>query len=146
MITQVKVLMFLFLLNVVSFVVLNATAGDGSPFVPGVQYSQPLSQTANVTQYEEQFNATGLVEDWDIAPEIGIPLFGDIFYTATEFVKQFRFLIDGFAVTFDWMAGFIPATGGAIALSWIAFIIRSVGAIFGVTLVFEIISGRRFLP
>lgn len=144
--TQMKVLIFMFILNIVAYVVVNATAADGSPFVPGVQYSHGLNQTANVTQFEEQFNATEMVESWDTPPEVGIPLFGDIFYVATDFLNKFRFLIDGFAMTFDWAAGFISVSSGPNALNWIALIVRSVGVIFVATLLFEIISGRRLLP
>lgn len=144
--TQFMALLFLFVLNVASFIVMTAQTSNGEPIVPGVKYATGLNATANIEQIEEQFNGTALVAEWTTPPDVGIPLFGDIYYVTIAFAKNMRFLFDGFAMTFDWMGGFIPTTGGQVILGYMALIIRAVGAIMVGTLIFEIISGRRLLP
>jgi len=146
MMTQFKILMFLFILNVSSFVVMNAATASGDPLVPGAQYSRPINDTGLTEQAEAQFNATEMIEEWDTSPEIGIPLFGDIYYVAVSFVSKMRFLFDGFGMTMDWAGSFISSSGGFNALNAIGLIIRAIGVIMVATLVFEVISGRRFLP
>lgn len=146
MITQFKILFGFFILNIVAFSAMNATTGAGEPLIPGVQYAQGIEATANLTQTEQQFNATAMIDEWDTSPEIGIPLFGDIYFVAISFAKKMRFLFDGFAMTLEWFGGFIPSTGGQAALSFITLIIRGALAVMVGTLIFEIISGRRLMP
>jgi len=146
MITQFKVLLFLFILNITAQMVMNAHAGDGTPIFPGTQYTQGLNATANLTQTEEQFNATEVVEGWRATPESGIPIFGDIFYVVVDFTKKMRFLFDGFAMMLDWISGFIPARGGQAVFKFMSNAIRGIFVLMAGTLLFEMISGRKLLP
>ena len=146
MMTQFKILLFLFIINVVAAMVMSATTSKGQYIFPGVQYSHGLNATGNLTQTEQQFNSTDIVEGWSATPFSGIPIFGDIFFVVIDFARKVRFLVDGFAMMLDWIAGFIPATGGQVAFNWIANALRAIFVVMIGTLMFEMISGRRLLP
>lgn len=146
MMTQFKILLFLFIINVVAAMVMSATTSGGQYVFPGVQYSHGLNATANLTQTEQQFNSTDIVEGWSATPFSGIPIFGDIFFVVIDFARKVRFLVDGFPMMLDWVSSFIPASGGQVAFNWISNTLRMIFAVMAGTLIFEMISGRRLLP
>jgi hypothetical protein len=127
--------------------VMNAHTSSGEPIFPGTQYTRVLNATgSNITDIEEQFNATDIIEGWSATPYSGIPIFGDIFFVTIDFGRKMRFLFDGFAMMLDWVATFIPATGGQVVFNWLADALRAIFILMIGTLIFEMASGRKLLP
>lgn len=137
--TQMLILVFLCAINVVAFMVLNAQTG-GAYIFPFVGYSHGVNQTGTLEDYEDNFNSTGTVEAWQPSGSFGFA--GDIFGGLNLFWNTFRFLIDGFGMTLEWVGSFIPAGQGIFV--FIATALRVLFGIMFVTLVIEIITGRSF--
>jgi hypothetical protein len=145
MITQIKLLLFLFCLNIVSYVVLSATTSGGGYFVAGVNYTHPLNATGNLTQFQEGFNTSGIIDVWQgQGRQAGfLGTIGDFFYGVTSFFNSVRFLVDGFGMTLDWCGSMIPVA--QTAFTWIRYILTGVWAMVMFTLAVELISGRQLL-
>lgn len=133
------ILFFFLIINSVAYVVLNAQT-NGAYLFPGVKYTQTLNGTGNITDYENKFNATGMVEDWQAVGSYGFA--GDIFSGLNLFWNVFRFLVDGLGMTLEWIGSVIPVA--ETGFTWIAYIIRIACAVMFVTLVIELITGRQF--
>ncbi len=138
--TQFRIILWFLLFNIVAFVVLNATT-NGEYLFPGVDQMHPINATGNVTEYEDQFNGTQLVEGWQPAGNYGFA--GDLFSGLNMFWNMFRFIIDGVGMTIEWVATFIPAA--STALTWVAYIIRGIMAAIAASMVIEFITGRQLL-
>ena len=60
---QMRILTYFFILNIVSFVVINATT-NGAYLFPGVQYAHAVNATGNITDYTGKLNASETVDSW----------------------------------------------------------------------------------
>jgi hypothetical protein len=144
MITQVKILLFVFCLNIVSYYVLTATTGSGVYMFAGVNYAHPLNSTGNLTQFQGSFNASGVVDIWGAGRQAGfLGTIGDFFFGVQRFFESMRFLVDGFGMTLDWCSSMIPVATQAFQI--IRYILSAVWAIVMFTLAIELISGRQLL-
>jgi hypothetical protein len=144
MITQVKLLLFLFCLNIVSYFVLSATTNTGLYFIPGIDYSHPLNSTGNLSQMQDSFNGSGLIDLWGPGRQQGfLGTVGDFFYGVTNFFAKMRFLVDGFGMTLEWCGSMIPVATEAFRI--IRYILTGVWGIVMFTLAVELISGRQLL-
>lgn len=124
-------------INITAFVTLTATSG-GDYLFPFVQYSHGLNNTGNVTSYEEAFNGTAIVDQWN--PQGGYGFAGDLFSGLNMFWTTFRFLIDGLGMTLEWAGSFIPAA--QTSFTYIAWILRVMFAVVTIVMVYQFITGR----
>lgn len=115
---------------------------QGTVILPGGDYAQPLNSTGTLDEYEDNFNASGLVDTWE--PVGGYGFAGDIFTGLNMFWTVFRFLIDGLGMTLEWVGSFVPVASTAFNI--IAWVIRILTSCMVATLVIEVITGRQFLP
>ena len=145
MMTQFKILLFIFILNVVAGLVMNAQTG-GTYFIAGTQYMHGLNATSDTDTFESELNATDIAGNWQATPFSGIPVIGDIFAGLNLLVKNLKFLFTGFSSMLQWVGTFIPSSGGRTALNLIAAALNAVFGLMCVTLVIEMISGRQLLP
>jgi hypothetical protein len=132
-----RILLFLLCVNVVAAFALNAQTG-GQYLFPGVGYAHPLNSTGDADSYEENFNSSGLVEQWD--PQGGYGFAGDLYSGLNMFWTMFRFLFDGVGMTLEWCGSFIPVA--QTSFSYIAWMLRTLTAAVAVVFVVQMITGR----
>lgn len=141
--TQMYFLIAIACMNITIFMVMNARGENNEYLFPGVNYTRPLNASGTVSNYEERFNASDVVEKWQSTPFSGIPVIGDIFSGLSLFYNQYRFLIDGVPALTDWFSSFVPVNNTAFAIFSNAF--RVLVAIMVATLLIEFVSGRRLI-
>jgi len=131
-------------MNITIFMAMNAKTSDGNSIVPGLDYTRPINASGSIEEYVEQWNTTGILEDWRGEGPTNLPIVGDLFSGVTNFWDKFRFLIDGIPSLLDWFSSFLPVQ--ATAFTIIAWAIRALTGIMFTIWVIEFISGRELLP
>lgn len=142
--TQFIFLLVVLALNLTITMCFSLEDSDGDPLIPGVKYSAPLNASGDFDDYNDRFNATEIMEEWQATPFDGVPILGDIFSQGNQFTNTFGFLIDGVPSLLTWIGSFLPTAHSVFTL--IANVIRVLTAVLGVTLVLELIGGRELLP
>lgn len=138
-------LLFIFIANLVTGFVMNTQAADGSYVIPGAEYVHLTNSTGNITEYEEVFNATDVVEALKPSTE-ALDYVIATFTAVFNFVDKVSWIWDGFPQMIDFWAGFIPSEGGITLFGTLATIIRAVSAFMLVTLILEFTRGVSILP
>lgn len=131
------ILMFILCVNLAVGLVLGLA-------LPGTEYVSPQSPSVDTeSDYETTFNATEVVETWEIPRLTGIDAIDYITGTLSIMWRCFTFLIDGFPQMLDWIGGtFVLDADGLAAFEVIKWVWR---ALFVVTMTFfvlEYVSGR----
>lgn len=138
-------LIFIFIANMVTGFVMNAQTADGSYVVAGVDYIQAANTTGNLTQYEEVFNATELVEDLKPTTE-ALDYVIATFTAVFNFVDKVSWIWDGFSQMVLYWGSFIPSEGAYNTFNLLADILRAVSLFMLVTLILEFTRGVAILP
>lgn len=99
----------------------------------------------NGTQYQEQFNATRIVESWGATPFSGIPIIGDIFSGFTFMWQYLQYILNGLPMFLQWIAQtYITDVAAYNAFILISYALEAIYAFMIVWFLIEFISGRIF--
>ena len=143
--TQTAWLMFMLIANMVSSFIMNAQTDDGDFIFPGVEYHRELNQTGNITDYEEELNATEMMQE--LQPPTGaFEYVIHQFTTAFTFVAKIRWLFDGFPQMVDWWASFISGYSSISIFQQFGNILRAISVFMLFTLALEFLRGVQILP
>jgi hypothetical protein len=137
--TETTILIFILILNLT--VLMIADLGDAG-VIPGLSYTKHLNATGTSEQFEERFNATDVIEEWE-PPTVTIPIIGDVFGALMFLWKQITFVIAGFPI-FLWDLGAVYIETDAGLDVW-RIICTTIGLIFSIYMcwfIFQLISGR----
>lgn len=135
--TQWEILLYVLCFNLAIGIIVGVS-------VPGTAFFSPTTPLEPETA-EGQFDPEEIME-WGSTPFSGIPLIGDIFAGFQFFIRNFRFLFDGFPLLLEWMADSFGITGteAEAPFTVITWTIRVIFyALISVFLI-EFISGRVF--
>jgi len=138
-------IMFILIANLVSGFIMNAQTDDGTYVFPGVEYHRELNETGQVEDYEDELNATEMMQE--LQPPTGA--FEYVIYqftTAFTFVAKIRWLFDGFPQMVDWWASFISSYGAISIFQQFGNILRVISVFMLFTLALELLRGVQILP
>lgn len=126
---------------------LNFAAGlvmDTALALPGATYSTPMSGTSNMTEYQEQFNATETAKKWRGPTTYGIAIFGDIWSGLDFLMTKISYLFAGFPMMLGWI-GNCYITDPAMRAAWnvITAVLIALFSVMTFIFIIEFISGRR---
>lgn len=135
------ILIFVLILNLSVLMVTNL---GRLGVIPGAGPSgvQQLNATGTTEQFEERFNATYIIRQWE-PPTVSIPIVGDVFGGLMFLWDQITFIVAGFPI-FLWDLGAVYITDATGLFVW-QVISGTLAVIFSIYMswfVIQLITGR----
>lgn len=106
---QSAIILFVICLNLATGLVIELG-------MPGTAYISP-SNPSSASEYESQWNATEIAEDWTLPPTLGIPIVGDIWSGFSFLTRLITYVIVGFPLFLGWVGDWF-VTGSEAMVAW----------------------------